>query len=82
MAAKKLAHSFAVKSSMRRPMAFQRPSIVRFAASHKSALSLVKAFSIGLSRGCRAGEKGAARRRLRFLRTKAAAYDGAIASLG
>jgi len=50
-AAKKFAHSCGVKRSMRRPMASQRPLTVRSAAFRRCALSLEKAFSIGLKSG-------------------------------
>jgi hypothetical protein len=46
-----LAHSLGVKASMMWPMAFHRPSTVRSAALRSMALSLAKAFSIGLKSG-------------------------------
>ena len=50
-AAKKLRHSSVVKRSMSSPMAVQRPSTVRSAALRRNALSLAKAFSMGLKSG-------------------------------
>ncbi len=50
-AAKKLAHSFGVIASMASRIARQRSSTVRAAALRSSALSLEKAFSIGLKSG-------------------------------
>jgi len=48
---KKFWHSCGVKRSMRRPMASLRPVTERSAALRSSALSLAKAFSIGLKSG-------------------------------
>jgi hypothetical protein len=50
-ALKKLAHSVGVMSAAMRAMASQRPSTDRSAAFRSSALSLEKAFSIGLKSG-------------------------------
>ena len=50
-AANMLTHSAGVMRSTRRPMADHRVSIVRAASLRRSALSLAKAFSIGLKSG-------------------------------
>ena len=51
VAAKELAHSVGLKVSMILPMVDDRPSMVRSAALRNMALSLAKAFSIGLRSG-------------------------------
>lgn len=50
-ASKKFWHCCGVKRSLMRPMAVHRPSTVRSAALRRWALSLEKAFSIGLKSG-------------------------------